>query len=255
MSTGSDQRDARIAEAARSFDAELHGSGYAKIHADDAQLARLLDYISPEPGQVILDLGTGNGYAATALAGRQPACHVIGVDVAAQAIATNRRKVREQDIGNAEFVSYGGIDLPFDTDCFDAAVCRYAFHHLPRPETSLDELGRTLRTGGRLALADAIRDDVDEGDFVNRFQTLKRDGHVCMQRRADLTELVERHGFEVQEVFETAIAFTRDRATAYDELLRVTPESVLEAYAVAVEARLIRIGFRILNLLMVNRRS
>ncbi len=49
-----------------------------------------------------------------------------------------------------EFLNYDGIMLPFADDHFDAAVCRYAFHHLPRPKTSLEELGRTVRESGKL---------------------------------------------------------------------------------------------------------
>lgn len=254
MSGKPDRREAGVAEAARSFDAELHTRAYAETHADAGQLARLLAYLSPADGQVILDLGTGNGYVAMAVAGMQPGCRVVGVDVAEQAIATDRKQAREQGVTNAEFVSYDGVELPFADAQFDAAVCRYAFHHLPRPETSLDELGRTVRTGGKLALADAIRDEVDAVDFVNRLQTLKRDGHVRMQRRADLIALVARHGFVVDEVFESSIVFTRDRTAVYDELLEATPETVLQAYAVAVGERQIQVEFRILNLLLVNQR-
>ncbi len=249
----SDKRDARVAEAARSFDAELHTRAYAETHADSEQLRRLLAFVAPAAGQVILDLGTGNGYVAMALAGMQPACRVIAIDVATQAIATDSRRASEQGVINVEFLTYAGVDLPFTDDQFDAAVCRYAFHHLPQPETSLRELGRTLRPGSPLVLADAIRDEVDEVDFLNRFQTLKRDGHVRMLHRAALISLAERHGFALREVFETAIAFTRDRAPGYDELLAATPDSVLRGYAVEVDAQAIRITLRILNLLLVNR--
>jgi hypothetical protein len=45
-----DENEARIAEAARSFDAELHTKAYAETHSDAAQLARLLSFLSPPHG-------------------------------------------------------------------------------------------------------------------------------------------------------------------------------------------------------------
>jgi ubiquinone/menaquinone biosynthesis C-methylase UbiE len=245
--------DAQIAEAARSFDAVLHTKAYAETHSDSAQLVRLLSFLSPGRGQVILDLGTGNGYVTMAIAGAHPWCRVIGIDIAAQAINRDVEQARVQGLANADFQSYDGIRLPFDYDHFDAAICRYAFHHLPQPETMLDELGRTVRSGGRLVLADAIRDDVDDVDFVNHFQEMKRDGHVRMHRSTDLIDLVSRHGFNLIEHFESSIFFTRERTAEYDDLLATTPEQVLRAYSLAVAGREMHLRFRILNALFVKR--
>jgi ubiquinone/menaquinone biosynthesis C-methylase UbiE len=247
--------EARIAEAARSFDAELHTKAYAETHSDSAQLVRLLSFLSPGRDQVILDLGTGNGYVAMAIAGAHPGCRVIGVDIAAQAIDRDVEQAGVQGLANADFQSYDGIRLPFAYDHFDAAICRYAFHHLPQPETTLDELGRTVRSGGRLVLADAIRDDADDVDFVNHFQEMKRDGHVRMHRGTDLINLVSRHGFDLIERFESSIFFTRERTAEYDDLLAMTPERVLQAYSLAVAEREMHLRFRILNALFVNRQG
>jgi len=254
MSGSTQDRDPGVEQAARSFDAELHTQAYAQTHSDAAQLAQLLAFLAPADGQSILDLGTGNGYVAMAVAGAEPACRVIGIDVAKQAVATDQEKAAAQGLTNVTFLAYDGITLPFADDHFDAAVTRYAFHHFPKPETSLAELGRTVRAHGKLALADAIEDEADDVGFVNRFQTLKRDGHVRMQRRGELIDSARRHGFEVSESFESSIAFARESTAQYDELLAATPEHVLQAYSVATEERRIHLKFRILNLLLVNRR-
>jgi len=51
--------EARISEAARSFNAVLHTKAYAETHSDSAQLERLLSFLSAGREQVILDIGTG----------------------------------------------------------------------------------------------------------------------------------------------------------------------------------------------------
>jgi hypothetical protein len=112
-----------------------------------------------------------------------------------------------------------------------------------------------VRSGGRLVLADAIRDDADDVDFVNRFQEMNRDGHVRMHRGTHLIDLVNRHGFDLIERFESSIVFTRERTADYDELLARTPERVLQAYSLAVAEREMSLRFRILNALFVNRQG
>jgi ubiquinone/menaquinone biosynthesis C-methylase UbiE len=248
----SDDIESQVEEAARSFDAELHTKAFAETHSDAMQLAWMLSSLSPVSGQVILDLGTGNGYVATAITHEQPGCRVIGVDVAAQAIARNIEQARQAGLSNLEFLAYDGITLPLPDDHFDAAISRYVFHHLPRPEISLAELGRTVRVNGRLVLADAIRHEADHVDFINHFQALKRDGHIRMHRRTDFIDLVSRHGFDVVDTLESSISFSRERGPEYDALIAETPDTVLKTYSMQVEEQRMSLTFPILSVVFEN---
>ncbi len=245
---------AHIQKAARSFDAELHTESYAETHSDSAQLRRLVAFLSPRDEQSFLDLGTGNGYVAMALAAEYPACRVIGLDIAEEAIKQDVVNSKQQSLSNIDFRVFDGVALPFQDGYFDGAVSRYAFHHLPQPVETLGEIARTLRRGGRLVLADPIRSEDDVIDFINRFQDLKQDGHACIYRFRDFVALVSRHGFELIDRFESSISFSRGRNEAYDELLASTPTSVREAYDVRVDGEEIRMTFRILNTVFLNRK-
>ena len=248
----SDEIRMKVAEAAASFDAELHKDTYAEVHADDAQLTRLLSFMSQTRQQVVLDLGTGAGYVAIAIASKDLTCRVVGVDIAAKAITRNQEHVSLHGLSNLAFLIYDGVRLPFGDDQFETVVCRYAFHHLPRPEISLEELRRTVRKGGRLLLADAIRNDDDDVDFINCFQEKRRDGHIRMHRQAELIGMINRHGFKLVEVFESSISFARARNAGYDKLLAETPHQVLKTYFVDVGRRQIYIRFKILNAIFIN---
>lgn len=245
----------KIEEAARSFDAELHTQAFAETHSDAAQLARMLSLLPLRTGQTILDLGTGNGYVACAIARECPGCRIAGIDVAARSIERNREQAEKDGLTNVEFLVYDGVTLPFGDDHFDAVVSRYVFHHLPRPDSSLAEIGRTLRKRGRLVLADAIRHEADDIDFINRFQELKRDGHIRMHRRDDFIDLVHRNGFDPIETFDSSITFTRERASEYDDLLAATPEQVLNAYSMRVEEQRMSLTFPILSAAFENLNS
>ena len=139
--TRSDNR--RIVEAARtSFDAILHSPEFHRAHGDDAQLELLIGYLGIAAGSRYLDLGTGNGYAAFAIAARQPDCLVTGLDIARRAIARNAELARERGLANAAFEVMDGINLRVPAAAFDGVVCRYALHHFPDLCATLGDVNR-----------------------------------------------------------------------------------------------------------------
>ena len=90
----------------------------------------------------VLDVGTGPGDVAEAVAaaGATP----IGVDFSAAmvAVARGRNAVGALVIGDAEV-------LPFADAAFDAVVMNLCLMHLARPAAALAEAYRVLRPGGR----------------------------------------------------------------------------------------------------------
>ena len=243
----SDKTEDSVVQAARGFDAAFSSGDYSRVHNDDAQLERLLAGLAPRAGQTILDLGTGTGYVALALAKRCRECRVIGLDVSAAGLDSARRAAAERGLTNIDFQLYDGVVLPFAAGSCDAAVSRYAWHHLPRPETTLEGLARAVRGGGRFVLADAIRADADAADFANRFQQLKPDGHIEMLERQNLLDQVGRHGFSLIDTFASSIRFSRRRDAAYDALLADTLEASLAPYQVETGADNITLTLPILN--------
>ena len=250
MTSDSDKEGIK-ASAAR-FDAELHTEDYRRVHADEVQLRRLLELLQPEPKQVPLDLGTGNGYVAKAIVAKEPTSLVIGLDVAGDAIRRNVEDAERQWLRNIRFGTYDGVTIPYDDDHFDAIICRYAFHHLPRYETTLSELARAIRHGGRFVLSDPIREDGDTCDFINRFQELRHDGHVRMFRMSELVELFARYHYELMDSFESTISFSREHSEEYDALMDSTPGSVKKLYNVVVGEKDISVSFRVLDAVFVN---
>ena len=236
-----------IQTARRAFDANLHGAEFQAVLADDAQLPWLIDGLDPQPGGRYLDLATGNGYVALALAAREPDCQVTGVDIAAAAIATNAKKATAAQLGNICFAAVDGIGLPFDDGAFNGVVCRYALHHFPALATTLADVHRVIEQEGRLVVADALRHDADDVDFINRFQALQPDGHVRMHGREALLEICTAQGFALEASQLTAIAFPRPLDAAHRTLLTETAPEIRALYGIAVEGETIRARFTVLN--------
>jgi len=102
-------------------------------------------------GLEVLDIGTGTGVIALALAaaGHQ----VIALDLTAEMVekakvnAGRRGLVIDFRIGDAE-------KLPFEDNTFDAVINKWLLWTLPDPEKAVSEWQRVLKPGGHLVIID-----------------------------------------------------------------------------------------------------
>jgi ubiquinone/menaquinone biosynthesis C-methylase UbiE len=93
-----------------------------------------------QPGRA-LDLGTGTGEGAFAIARRWPAAEVVGVDLADAMVAEARRKTPPELAGRVRFEQADASELPFPDGAFDLVG-------LANMIPFFDELARVLVPGG-----------------------------------------------------------------------------------------------------------
>ncbi len=246
-----DRVERTIDAARRSFNSELLSADYPRTHGDHDQVDRLVALLDPRPGCTYLDLATGNGDVALAVAGRQPEARVIGIDIADRAISRNQAVAREQARANVEFRLTDGRMIDFPDATFDGMTSRYALHHFPEVEATLADARRVLRPAGAFVVADAVRHPGDDRDFINRFLALKPNGHVRIYTADDLVDLFRAHGFEADDRFDSAISFTRDLNADYRDLIDGTPPEVLDLYDVGVDGDRAALTFDVLNVRFV----
>jgi demethylmenaquinone methyltransferase / 2-methoxy-6-polyprenyl-1,4-benzoquinol methylase len=112
----------------------------------------LVRAIDPRPGERVLDVATGTGMVALALA--RSGCAVVGLDQSPQMLATARAKLRAAPgvADRVTFVQGQAERLPFDTGSFDALSFTYLLRYVDDRAATLAELARVVRPGGRIGM-------------------------------------------------------------------------------------------------------
>jgi ubiquinone/menaquinone biosynthesis C-methylase UbiE len=180
----------------------------SRSHAKGGSLARLVELLAPQPDWSALDIATGAGHVALALAPH--AGHVVASDLTPQMLAVARGLATERSIANVSFADLRAEALPFADATFDIVTCRIAPHHFDDVRAFVTEAARVLRPGGRFGLVENVSPDpsimADPADALaaaadeyNAFEKHRDPSHVrCLtlaEWRALVTDarLRERH--------------------------------------------------------------
>ncbi len=112
----------------------------------------LVRAVAPRPGERVLDVATGTGMVAFALA--ESRCEVVGVDQSEAMLAGARAKLERTPelAGRVSFVRGEAERLPFPDAHFDALTFTYLLRYVDDREATLAELTRVVRPGGRIAM-------------------------------------------------------------------------------------------------------
>lgn len=112
----------------------------------------LVEAAAPRPGQHLLDVATGTGLVALALARR--GATVVGLDQSPQMLASARAKLKRSPelADRISFVQGEAERLPFETASFDALTFTYLLRYVDDRVATLAELARVVRPGGRIAM-------------------------------------------------------------------------------------------------------
>ncbi|MDA8066318.1 MAG: methyltransferase domain-containing protein [Thermaerobacter sp.] len=120
-----------------------------------------LSMLHLQPGDTVLDVGTGTGALALDLAwGLAGEGRVMAVDIDAAGLEAARLMAQRLRVP-VETVRGDVHDLPFQAGTFDRTVARFLLQHLKDPAKALAEMVRVTRPGGTVAVI-----DVDDGSLL-----------------------------------------------------------------------------------------
>lgn len=104
-------------------------------------------------GARVLDVATGTGDLAIAVARRHPTARLVGVDPSPGMLAVGQAKLVRLGLHERiEFVLGDARALPFAAESFDAACMAFGIRNVPERPRALLEIRRVLRPGSRFAV-------------------------------------------------------------------------------------------------------
>jgi len=117
----------------------------------------LLDLAKLEPGERMLDIGSGPGRLVLAACERVgESGEAYGIDPSAEMVALATRKAARAGLP-AKFVRAAAEGLPFDDAYFDVITSSLVVHHITGDDLkrkAFAEMRRVLKVGGRLLIVD-----------------------------------------------------------------------------------------------------
>ncbi|MGE5333248.1 MAG: class I SAM-dependent methyltransferase, partial [Nitrososphaerota archaeon] len=173
-----DAESAAIKERVReAFGATAEAYVTSLDHASGPDLNRLVELAAPSRTDHALDISTGGGHTALALAPH--VARMTASDLTPRMLAAARDFLTASGVTNASYVVADAEQLPFLDASFDLVTVRIAPHHYANLPKAVHEMVRVLKPGGRLLLIDNIAPESPELDEMdNRWEKWRDPSHV-----------------------------------------------------------------------------
>lgn len=152
----------RIPETSEGIQGEFDVAAY------DLMQRRLRDKGWIETGDVIksgidsghvLEIGPGPGYLGLEWLKKTSGTSLTGVEISPNMIDIATRNALTYGVSErVDYVPGNALDLPFESDSFDAVFTNGSLHEWELPEVVCNEIARVLAPGGRYFISDLRRD-------------------------------------------------------------------------------------------------
>ena len=164
-----------------------------------AGVGYFLDLAAIEPGEVVLDLGSGSGTDAFLAALAASDGTVIGIDMTDEQLTKAANLAEDAGIANVEFRKGLIEDPEVDPESVDCVISNGVINLSPDKPTVFAGAARALRRGGRLAIADIVSAiQLPEGITCDASLWAACIGGAM--QRDSYREAIEEAGFEILEL-------------------------------------------------------
>jgi ubiquinone/menaquinone biosynthesis C-methylase UbiE len=180
----------------RNFGAAAAAYVTSRVHASGADLDWLVEAAALTGTQRVLDVATGGGHTAFALA--PCAAEVVALDLTRPMLEAAQKEAVARGLSAIRFLQGDAQALPCEDASFEVVTCRHAAHHFPQVDRAVREWARVLKPGGRLLLVDSISPEEQEARaLLHDIEVLRDPSHVRSHSLAQWLTLLGQAGFTV----------------------------------------------------------
>jgi ubiquinone/menaquinone biosynthesis C-methylase UbiE len=185
--------DEKLQQEFNRWAAEGEGPKMENHHLDITE--KTIRRMNLRPGERVLDLGCGSGWATRLLArlvsdGPEGFGQVVGVDVSDEMI--RQARVASKDFDNVMFVWGSATQIPWEENFFDKMLSVESFYYYPDQERALAELFRVMAPKGRLfILINLYKDNPYSLQWVDKLKV-----PVNVRSAAEYADMLRKHAFE-----------------------------------------------------------
>lgn len=124
------------------------------LNIDRMWRRRVMRIVRRSKAHKIMDVATGTGDLAIAMAKRVDRTQILGVDLSEEMLAVARRKVEKQGLEERIMLEKGDAEnlTMVTTESIDAATIAFGVRNFENIERGLSEIYRTLKPGGKLVV-------------------------------------------------------------------------------------------------------
>lgn len=119
----------------------------------DRAVRELSPLVDPARPLRILDVATGTGDVAFAVASAYPTAEIVGIDPSTGMLGVaGQKRERSRHADRVRFTTGSAEALPFEDGAFDGVTISFGIRNVPDRALGVREMGRVLRPGGRLVI-------------------------------------------------------------------------------------------------------
>lgn len=138
----------------------MHEFDYERIRANREKMVpveELIEVIDPQAGEVILDVGSGDGFYALKMARKSPKSKIIAIEMSAKGNNLLRNEMKKEQIENIEIIEDDVCKIKKFPE-YDKVFFSIVFHDFVCKEQLIENLKLSAKKGAQFIFFEFLKD-------------------------------------------------------------------------------------------------